>query len=135
MKQHHPYVDNETLFAGLKMFVIAARDGVLKPHQFDIVQPCVVVDGHNFTSKHNYCGTVACIGGWAGLFLGLSPRQAHNFVMAAEEDGGSTELKLLFYPWRDFERDTLAYDQAMNMTLEQAVNATVKFLKKNRQRV
>lgn len=48
------------------------------------------------------CGTIACIGGWAGLFMGMSHDEASDFVYEVGVD-----LYPLFYPGRvDYEKIT-----------------------------
>ena len=45
--------------------------------------------------KTTNCGTVACIGGWTGAMMGMSPANAENFVTNYNEGGKFHEL---FYP-------------------------------------
>ena len=63
------------------------EDGTIEPDNFDMCEPC---------SKDPLCGTVACIGGWTGLELGMTARESRFFVLSYEHR--MHPLSALFYP-------------------------------------
>lgn len=46
------------------------------------------------TAESNDCGTVACIGGWVGLTMGMARSEADKYVWSAEHG----PLKPLYFP-------------------------------------
>lgn len=128
MKTLHRDYDNKSVFAMLKMFVIASRAEFIHDEQFNINEYCAVKtqatikQGEKGIIKH--CGTVACIGGWAATLAGLCPGDAVAFV-----DGARGDLKDLFYPAEVRVADYVT------LPLRTAVLRTVRFLKKHRQNI
>lgn len=76
-------------------------------------------------ARETQCGTVACIGGWMGAFMGKSPSEAYEFVDIHEEG----KFGELFYPFSvtdDQRREKSNYEA---ITPKQAIKAIDNFLK------
>jgi hypothetical protein len=69
------------------------------------------------------CGTVACIGGWMGIFMGMTIPQASDFVESKEDR--PNKFRTLFYPDHE-DRINVAYP---DITTKQAAAAIENFLR------
>lgn len=74
-----------------------------------------------YSTLEDSCGTVACIGGWVGLVMGLSELQASEYV----SDVGEGARARLYYPhWRGGFTEQSRY----KITTEEAAQALRNYL-------